>query len=194
VFPVRYETNLYILRRRISVLKELSTGTATTFTFALCYVRQSVDGILPRGPGFNPKAINVGSVVAKVTSGLAFLRVVRFSLTNYHSFNAPNSFLSSGAGTIGSFAAAVPGDSVSPHLKNKKYIYFNFTWRALAYGVTGEKWTGGRRTRNKKSTTSTWQPLRKSSSDSVVVCLRLQKPWRRPEKPVKHLRIHQTIQ
>jgi hypothetical protein len=47
---------------------------------------RSLDSDLsPRRPGFAPGSVHVGFVVDKVALGQVFLRVLRFSLSVYHS-------------------------------------------------------------------------------------------------------------
>jgi hypothetical protein len=63
---------------------------------------------------FNLKAVGVGFVIACTALGQVPIRIIRFSLTNYHSTNAPFSHLSSEAGTIGPFAAKFWGAQSHP--------------------------------------------------------------------------------
>jgi hypothetical protein len=52
---------------------------------AVPWLRSLVAGLSPGRPGIAPGSIHVGFVVDKVALGQVFLRVVRFSLSIYHS-------------------------------------------------------------------------------------------------------------
>jgi hypothetical protein len=65
----------------------------------------------------------MGFVVEKTDLGQVFHRFLWFSPTNDHFSSVSLSHLSSGAGKIGPFLAAVPREVVSHHLDNS--IQFN---------------------------------------------------------------------